>query len=129
MAELRRILYVEDEPDIQAITIIILSDVGGFDLKSCSSGEEAITVAVDFKPDILLLDVMMPGLDGPSTLGELRKFPELKETPAIFMTAKVQADEVAEYKALGVLDVIAKPYDPMTLVDRITDIWKHCSDA
>lgn len=123
MSELTRILYVEDEPDIQAVAQIALESVGGFTLKTCSSGEEALDNAVDFNPDLILLDVMMPGMDGPSTLEALRKLPELANTPAVFMTAKVQPQEVEQLLSGGAVDVIAKPFDPMTLADNIRDIW------
>ena len=125
MTTLKRILYVEDEPDIRAVATIALEAVGGFDLKVCSSGEEALANAISFNPDLLLLDVMMPGMDGPATLKALKALPELVNTPVIFMTAKVQPSEVAEYKALGALDVIAKPFDPMTLAEHIKNIWQQ----
>ena len=124
MAELTRILYVEDEPDIQAVAKIALENVGGFILKICNNGQEALQVAMDFKPDLLLLDVMMPGMDGPTTLTELRKFPELNATPAVFMTAKVQPHEVELLRSQGAIDVIAKPFDPMTLAETVRTIWK-----
>lgn len=124
MSELNRILYVEDEPDIQAVTKLALEEIGGFRLEVCGNGDEALAKAVDFAPDLLLLDVMMPGMDGPTTLKALRELPELANTPAIFMTAKVQPHEVEEYKALGAIDVIAKPFDPMTLSENLRNIWK-----
>ena len=123
MPDLQRILFVEDEPDIQRVAEVALKAVGGFTLEICSSGEVALEVAVSFKPDLLLLDVMMPGMNGPETLEALRKFPELANTPAIFMTAKVQPDKVAELKSYGVLDVIAKPFAAMALAEQIRDIW------
>lgn len=122
---LQRILYVEDEPDIQAVARIALETVGGFTLQVCSSGEEALRAAVDFAPDLLLLDVMMPGMDGPTTLRELRNFPELADTPAVFMTAKVQPQEIEQFKSYGALDVIAKPFDPMALSAQITAVWQQ----
>ena len=121
--ELRRILYVEDEADIQAVAQIALESVGGFDIKICSSGQEAREVAEAFCPDLLLFDVMMPGMDGPTTLQEVRKIPALQNTPAMFMTAKVQPQEVEQFKALGAIDVIAKPFDPMSLAQQIKDSW------
>lgn len=120
---LQRILYVEDEPDIQAVARIALEAVGGFQLLVCSSGQEALAAAPAFAPDLILLDVMMPGLDGPSTLVALRALPELRETPIVFMTAKVQASELARYRQIGALDVIAKPFDPMTLSSTVYGIW------
>ena len=122
-SELTRILYVEDEPDIQAVAQIALEAVGGFTLKICNNGIEALKEAAEFDPDLLLLDVMMPDMDGPTTLSELRKQPSLQLTPAIFMTAKVQPHEVEELRALGAIDVIAKPFDPMNLSNQIKEIW------
>ncbi len=123
--ELKNILYVEDEPDIQAVARLALEMVGGFAVTICSSGEEALAQFPVSKPDLILMDVMMPGMDGPTTLSHLRELPGAKETPAIFMTAKVQPDEVAHYKSLGALGVIAKPFDPMTLSETIRGIWNE----
>lgn len=120
---LNRILYVEDEPDIQAVARLALEAVGGFTVEVCSSGEEALGKAQQFAPDLILLDVMMPGMDGPTTMQALRKLPALETTPVVFMTAKVQPQEVAQYKDLGAIDVVAKPFDPMTLADSIRAIW------
>jgi two-component system, OmpR family, response regulator len=121
---LEKILYVEDDPDIQQIAVMVLETISGFTLAACSSGNEAIERAVAFNPDLMLLDVMMPGIDGPETLRALRKFPELANTPAVFMTAKVQPQEVQEYLSMGALAVIAKPFDPMTLADELRKIWE-----
>lgn len=123
MSTLQRILYVEDEPDIQAVAKLALEMVGGFTVKICSSGDEALREAAAFAPDMILLDVMMPGIDGPATLKGLREQSALSQVPVAFMTAKVQANEVNQYKSLGALDVIAKPFDPMTLADRVRAIW------
>ena len=122
-SQLQRILYVEDEPDIQAVAQIALETVGGFTLKVCTHGQQALAEAAAFKPDLLLLDVMMPDMDGPTTLVELQKQPELADVPAIFMTAKVQPQEVAQLRTMGAVDVITKPFDPMTLPDQIRKIW------
>lgn len=127
MAELKKILYVEDEPDIQMIARVALENVGGFELCVCSSGSEALEKAEAFAPDLFLLDVMMPGMDGPTTLAELRKIPTLANTPVMFMTAKVQPQEVEFLKSLNVADVIAKPFDPMTLANNIRESWSKAS--
>lgn len=122
MSQIEKILYVEDEPDIQMIAEIALRDVGGFTLETCSSGREAIEKVEGFKPDLILLDVMMPGMDGPDTLAELRKLDVTAATPVIFMTTKVQPQEIEHYKDLGAVDVISKPFDPMNLSNQIRTI-------
>ncbi|MDQ1080578.1 response regulator [Pseudoroseomonas cervicalis] len=122
-AALSRILYVEDDADVRHLASFALKAVGGFTVEACASGEEALARAEGFAPQLLLLDVMMPGMDGPTTLERLRTLPGLATTPAIFMTAKVQPQEVARYRALGSLDVISKPFDPMTLPAALREIW------
>ena len=124
MQELKRIFYVEDEPDIMAVALLVLQDVGGFELETASCGPSALTKIEAFKPDLIVLDVMMPGMDGPTTLLEIRKLNSLQDTPVFFMTAKVQPKEIEYYKALGVVDVIPKPFDPMALSDQIKAIWR-----
>ena len=120
---LNTILYVEDEADIRTVAKMALEAVGGFSVHACASGREALAVAAGAAADLLLLDVMMPGLDGPSTLKALREIPATANTPVIFMTAKVQPAEIAEYRGLGALDVIAKPFDPMQISAEIRRIW------
>ena len=121
---LKTILYVEDEADIRTIAKMALEAVGGFTVRACASGREAVEAAASAAADLILLDVMMPGLDGPSTLAALREIPATAATPVIFMTAKVQPAEVAQYKGLGALDVIAKPFDPMRISEEIQRIWR-----
>ena len=123
--ELQRILYVEDDPDIQAIAVMVLETIHGFTLEVCSSGNEAVQKAEAFNPDLILLDVMMPNMDGPETLDRLREFPTLAVTPVVFMTAKVQPQEVQAYLDLGAVGVIAKPFDPMILADQLREIWER----
>jgi len=122
--ELKRILYVEDESDIRTVTAMALEAVGGFTVISCDSGKEALAAAPDANADLILLDVMMPGMDGLATLSALRGLSQTADTPVIFMTAKVQASEIQNYMRLGVTDVIAKPFDPMTLSAQIGEIWQ-----
>lgn len=121
---LSNILYVEDDLDIQTVAQIALEVVGGFQLKICSSGKEAINAAETMVPDLILLDVMMPEMDGPTTLEHLRKIQNTSQTPVVFMTAKVQASEVSYYKSLGAMGVIAKPFDPMTLAQQVRTLWE-----
>lgn len=127
MPELKKILYVEDEPDIQMIARVALENVGGYELCVCSSGAEALEKAEAFAPDMLLLDVMMPDMDGPTTLVELRKISSIANKPVIFMTAKVQPQEVEYLKSLNVADVIAKPFDPMGLANQIRDSYSKAT--
>ncbi|MBU2884483.1 response regulator [Gilvimarinus agarilyticus] len=122
---LNTILYVEDEPDIRTIAQLALETVGGFTLISCASGSEAVAYAQHTTPDLILLDVMMPEMDGPETLRLLRERPNMADVPAIFMTAKVQPSEVAEYLSIGAVDVIAKPFDPLMLAEQINSIWSR----
>ena len=125
--ELKRILYVEDEPNIRTIAVTVLEAVGGFTVITCSSGKLALDAAPVANADLILLDVMMPEMDGPATLKALRQIPQTAQTPAIFMTAKVQAGEIQHYKSLGAIDVIAKPFDPMTLSAQINEIWQRAA--
>jgi two-component system, OmpR family, response regulator len=127
--ELRTILFIEDDPDILTVATMALEAVGGFQVLACSSGRAAIERVAAFAPDLILLDVMMPSMDGPATLAELRRMPAAADVPVVFMTAKVQAREVAHYRELGALDVIAKPFDPMTLSETVRSIWRALYDA
>ncbi|KXF79721.1 response regulator [Enterovibrio coralii] len=117
------VLYVEDDEDIRIIAEMALEDEDFF-IMSCSSGAEALEKAALSEPDLLLLDVMMPGMDGPTTLKNLRQIPHVETTPAIFMTAKVQPTEVKAYQECGAVGVISKPFDPMGLADEIKTILK-----
>lgn len=122
----RKILYVEDEPNIQAVARMALEDIGGFEVRIAGSGEEGLAEAKRFEPDLILLDAMMPGLDGFGTFRELRRDPALRQIPVVFMTAKVQSHEVSSYLDLGAWAVIPKPFDPITLSDEIRALWeKH----
>lgn len=123
--ELKRITYVEDEPDIREVAQIALQSLGGFTLDICENGREAIEKSPGFKPDLILLDVMMPEMDGIETFRKLRDNPELRNTPIIFMTAKAQPQEVEQYLSLGAAGIIAKPFDPLALPDEIKAIWDN----
>lgn len=120
---LRRVMMIEDEVDIQAIARMALEVLGQFEVATCSSGPEGLAQTPIFQPDLILLDVMMPGTDGPATLAALRANPQTATIPVIFMTAKTQMHEIAEYQRMGALDVISKPFDPMMLPATIQAIW------
>ncbi len=126
---LEKILCVEDEPDIQAVARVALELLGGFQVRICANGQEALTTVPAFAPDLILLDVMMPGMDGPTTLARLRADPASAGIPVVFLTAKVQPDEVRHYQVLGALDVIAKPFDPMTLAAQVRRIWSAAHEG
>lgn len=125
--DLRRILYVEDDTDVQQIARVSLEMVGGFEVHICSSGNEALAYLAGELPDLILLDVMMPDLDGPATLAAIRSDDRLAQIPVAFVTAKVQPGEVQQYLSLGALDVIAKPFDPMELPGRVREIWQRAT--
>ena len=114
---------MEDDPDIQVVATMALESLGGFSVVSCGSGAEALSRFAEIAPDLVLLDVMMPGMDGPATLQALRQLPA-GDVPVVFMTARVQAHEIARYLEMGAVDVIAKPFDPMTLAETVQAIWR-----
>jgi CheY-like chemotaxis protein len=116
---IRKVLLVDDEEDIRTVGFLSLSRVGGWQTVVASSGTEAVSRAAAELPDLILLDVMMPGMDGPTTFGKLRAQPATANTPIIFMTAKIQKQEVTRYLELGAVGVIGKPFDPMTLPSEI----------
>lgn len=121
---LQTILYVEDDKDIQTIGKITLETFGKYDVIACDSGKNALEIIKDVKPDLVLMDIMMPEMDGITTFQEFRKNPEIASLPVIFMTAKAQVHEVDSYSKIGVAGVIVKPFDPVTLCAQINEIWE-----
>lgn len=124
MTELKKILLVEDEPDIQTVAQMALETVGGFEVQVRGDGAQGVAAALEWAPDLVMLDVMMPSMDGPTALGKLRESEAGKRIPVIFMTAKVQKGEIQEYLDLGAVGVISKPFDPMTLAEQVKAIWE-----
>lgn len=124
-APLRHILCVDDENDILQVARLSLEAVGGFQVTLCEGSATALDTIRAARPDLILLDVMMPEMDGPTTLARLLEDPELKDIPVVFMTAKVQPPEMAYYLGLGAVGVIAKPFDPMALAGQVTEIWNR----
>jgi len=120
-----RLLHVEDDQDIREVANMALTLSGKFEVLQCPSGEDALRKAPEFDPEILLLDVMMPGMSGPDTLKALREMPQFSETPAIFMTARAQPAEVEALKSLSALTVVVKPFDPITLGDQIMAVLEE----
>ncbi|HET9954291.1 MAG TPA: response regulator [Polyangiaceae bacterium] len=123
--ELKRILIVEDDEDIRVIARIALEAVGGFEVESCETGAKAALLARTFRPHLVVLDVTMPDMDGPTTLRAMRKEPGLELTPVIFLTAKHHPQELRELEQLGALGVIQKPFDAMRLPSHIQQLWKR----
>jgi len=114
-----KILHVEDDLDIQEIAKLSLETIGGFEVLQCASGKQALAEVLEFAPDLFLLDMMMPEMSGDEVLKNLRELPGLQDTPTIFMTARAQRKEIVDLKSLGAIEVILKPFDPMTLPDQI----------
>ncbi len=127
--KLQRVLVIDDDPDILAVIRITLRARGGFEVEVCQSGREAPGVARRFVPDVILLDVMMPGIDGPTTLEALKDDPQTAATPVVFMTAKAMPHETARYLDLGAAAVIAKPFDQRTLADELEQIVRRSSSS
>lgn len=123
MAELQKIACVEDDKDIRSIVELALSDLGGMDVSLYCNGVDALERMGDTDPQLILLDVMMPGMDGLETLERLRTRPSTQETPVIFMTAKAQPAELTRFLNAGAIGVITKPFDPMTLADEVRNLW------
>jgi CheY-like chemotaxis protein len=122
--KLESVLYVDDDPDICEVVNATLSLIAGLNVHTAGSGEQAIDLAYELRPDLVLMDVMMPGLDGPSTLKRMRERALLAHIPVIFLTAKVLPAEVARFVQLGALGVLGKPVDPLKLCDDLFVLWK-----
>jgi DNA-binding response OmpR family regulator len=122
-AKLQRILLVDDESDLRTLAKLALESLGGFTLELCESGEEALGKATAFAPDLILLDVSLPGMDGPETLRALRQESTLASVPVVFMSGRAHETEVKQYKAAGAVEVIGKPFEILQLADRLRDIW------
>lgn len=126
---LHTVLYVDDEPHIREIVQLALGLVEGLDVHICESGERALSVLPDITPDLVLLDVMMPGTDGPTTLQRMRADARFANIPVVFVTAKAMPAEVARFRELGAAAVIAKPFDPMQFGQQIVAIWEGIEDG
>lgn len=114
-----KVLLIDDEADIRRIARLGLARVGRMDVEEAASGKEGLRKAQEDKPDVILLDVMLPGLDGPSTLAALRSNASTADIPVVFLTAKAMTSEVERLMGLGAVGVVTKPFDPMTLADDL----------
>ncbi len=119
-----RILLVEDDPDIRTVAALALERIGGFEVETCDDGRTALERAEVLAPDLVLLDLMMPGLDGTEVLRRLREHRGLGTTPVVMLTASSSSAEIDRLRALGATDVIVKPFDPLTLADAVRSAWR-----
>lgn len=124
---LSRVLYVEDDEDIAFLIEMSLRNVGGFDVLHCGSGAAALAALPGFAPQLVLLDVMMPGMDGLETFQRIRETPEGRDIPIVFMTAKVQNHQQQHYLDMGAIGVLPKPVDTDAIADRLTALWERAN--
>lgn len=127
--ELQHLIYVEDEPDIQSIVKLALETLGNMSVDVFSSGEEALKHAPDLSPQMVLLDVMMPGMDGPATMTALKSLPNYGSLPYIFITAKNRPEEVKDLMNMGAFRVLPKPFDPLMLATELKSLWRQFQQA
>lgn len=118
-------MLADDEPDILEISKIALEAIGGYEVAVYTSGRALLEQLTEFKPDLILVDVLMPDLTGPQVLEEVRRVADYSATPVIYLTGVMQREGEEDLRATGVVDIILKPFDPMTLADRIDRIWKE----
>ena len=123
--DLTSILYVEDDLHVRTTAKLVLEVIGKFSVRECSSGREALIAAEDFNPDLIVLDVMMPELDGMATLKLLRTMPHLADTPALFVTALTAPADLARYMEAGAIGVIPKPLVPLRLAGQVHALWEQ----
>jgi len=128
MKELKKILYAEDEPDVQTVVELTVETMSDYEIKVCNNGKRLLECVEEYSPDLILLDVMMPEMDGPTTFKNLQLNENTNKIPVIFMTAKAQVHEIETFKEIGALGIITKPFDPMNLCNEIEEIWKSANE-
>ncbi len=129
LPEIHSVLFVEDDPDVQAVVRIALQEMHGVHLRICTSAREALQAAEDFPASLLLLDVMMPEIDGVTLLAGLRQKDLHRNTPVVFLTSLAHPDDVRYYRSLGITGVISKPFDPTSLGSQLAEIVANRDDA
>ena len=122
---IKRLLVVDDDPNIRKLAAMSLKKVGGFDVVTAESGQEALDIAATYQPDVIVLDVMMPGLDGKQTLMRLKSMPGLRAVPVVLLTAKLAGNEIDELLSMGAKGAIIKPFDPLQLPEEIVRLATH----
>jgi CheY-like chemotaxis protein len=123
---MRRILIIDDEDDIREVAALTLEATAGWEILTANCGADGIRVASESKPDAILMDVMMPGMDGPTTFRQMQLDPALASIPVLLLTAKVQGVDQRRFAGLGVAAVLFKPFDPLTLATQVSEVlgWK-----
>ena len=123
--QLKRIMYVDDDPDLQDIVRVGLETRGGFTVTCCDSGNQALEEISNFKPDLVILDMVLPGMSGLQLLDRMRELRGVPWIPVIFLTSKIRPDQVEDYEKLGVIGVINKPLNPLELRHQVREIWER----
>jgi len=123
------VLHIDDDSDILEVVAASLGLDPQFVVRDCRSGADGLTVAAEWRPDVILLDVMMPVMDGPSTLRRLRETPQTADIPVVFMTARAQTSDIEQFKSLGTAGVITKPFDPMKLAPSVRNYIRPANAA
>jgi CheY-like chemotaxis protein len=123
---MRRVLIIDDEDDIREVAALSLEATAGWEILTASSGAEGISIATIQKPDAILMDVMMPGVDGPTTFKFMQENSAINRIPVLLLTAKVQGVDQRRFAGLGLAGVLFKPFDPLTLAEQISEAlgWK-----
>ncbi|AFN79789.1 chemotaxis protein CheY [Stutzerimonas stutzeri DSM 10701] len=121
---MKRILHIEDVPSIQIVTRIALERIGGFEVLSCASAQAALAEVRAFAPDLILLDVMLPQMDGIELLRQLAGLVDLQQTPVVLLTGHLERERLTELQQMGVREVLQKPFDPLQLTAQLRAIWE-----
>ncbi len=121
---LQRILLADDEPDILEISRIALETLGGYEVVVCESGSDFLKLLPDFRPDLVIIDALMPDMNGLEVLAEMRRMEGFEEVPAVFLTGLTLERDLRDLRASGAVDIITKPFDPLTLPQRIDGVWE-----
>jgi CheY-like chemotaxis protein len=124
MTDLKTVMLVEDDDDIAVLAMIALRDMGGLEVERCSNGPEALAQVGAIKPDLIILDYRMPHMNGDEVLLALRRAPESRDIPVLFMTASLMPQHTARLVELGALAVLPKPFDPLALAQQVRGIWE-----
>lgn len=127
-APLSHVVYVDDEPDMRMLVQTTLENIGGIRVTLCENGIDTLEAAVDQQPQMIILDVMMRDMDGPTILREIKNDPRVSRIPVIFLTAKTDPALLAEYKGMGAAGIIAKPFDLMNLPEQVRSLWEQSHD-